>query len=434
MNEIDEQLLNELAPQPYPTNRLTRLLWYSAGADARLLERCPYSDRVKFEGIGGIVLATSALASLSGGYAFYTVFSPKDATALSHSLDPLTVGLAVVMGAAWGLVVFNLDRFIVSSTGKGDGTDDVTLKEFTHALPRLLMALVIGVCISSPLEIRILKPEIDAQLELEQNDYRASLDAQSRESAETRKSELREKLDAAQAKRDERSGYFEKRRLEINEQRRLLELEAEGLTGSGSPGRGPAWQDKKDTLDKLEAELTKDREGDASAAAAAVSEITAWKAETDQIDTRYAEDQESHLRQARHLDGLLKRIQISHEIGGAVPWMIMALLVCVELCPILFKMMLIKGVYDYADENAKRLILARVGIEPGATEFLDGGKREVRTDTFHRAAATLEEEKMRLRTEARLSKKAHQRFSEETEAKIQDDVGSFLVGGGKSKG
>ncbi len=433
MSNTDDELLNELAPQPYAVGRATRFFWYCAGADARLLARCPYSDRVKFEGVGGIVLATAALASLSGGYAFYTVFSPKDATALSQTLDPLTLALALVMGAAWGLVVFNLDRFIVSSTGKGDGTDDVTGKEFVHALPRLMMALVIGICISSPLEIRILKPEIDAQLELEQNDYRASLDAQSRESADARKTELRGKIEAQQGKRDDRTAYFEKRRLEINDQRRLLELEAEGLTGSGSPGRGPAWQDKKETLDKLEAELTRDRDADATVAGAAGSELTSWKTELDQIDAKYAEEQESHLKQARHLDGLLKRILISHEIGGAVPWMIMALLICVETCPILFKMMLIKGVYDYADENAKRLILARVGIEPGATEFLDGGKREVRADLFHRPAATLEEEKRRLRTEARLSKKAHERFEEETDAKIQADVGAFLVGGAKPR-
>ncbi|MEY4951228.1 MAG: hypothetical protein RL698_3439, partial [Pseudomonadota bacterium] len=36
----------------------TRLLWHSAGADAQLLQRCPESDRVKYQGIGGVVLTT----------------------------------------------------------------------------------------------------------------------------------------------------------------------------------------------------------------------------------------------------------------------------------------------------------------------------------------------------------------------------------------
>ena len=34
-------------------------------------------DRVKYAGIGGIVLCTGVLAAFSGGFAFYTIFSPK---------------------------------------------------------------------------------------------------------------------------------------------------------------------------------------------------------------------------------------------------------------------------------------------------------------------------------------------------------------------
>lgn len=43
-----------------------RVLWFCAGADEQLLLKCPHSDRVKMEGIGGIVLATTVLAFFSG--------------------------------------------------------------------------------------------------------------------------------------------------------------------------------------------------------------------------------------------------------------------------------------------------------------------------------------------------------------------------------
>lgn len=433
MSDALGDVLSQLGPVA-PSNWFTRLLWFCAGADGRLLERCPHSDRVKFEGVGGIVLATGLLASLSGGYAFYTVFSPKDATALNQSLDFPSLAVALFAGAIWGLVIFNLDRFIVSSTGKGDGTDKMTFDEWIHAVPRLVMAVVIGVCISAPLEIRILKPEIDAQLELEQNEYRATLDAQASQAAEARKTELRGKVTASQGRLDDQTAYFEKRRIEINDQRRQLELEAEGLTGSGSPGRGPAWQDKKDTLDKLEEELGRDRAADATMSGAGTSEIAGWKSELDEIETKLAETEESNLKQARHLDGLQRRIKISHEIGGPVPWLIMALLLCVETGPIFFKMMLIKGVYDYADENARRIALARFGIELSSVGFLDGGKKEVRMDTFHQAEAILGEEQRRLDTEESLSKKAHKKFQAETSAKIEDDLSSFLVDTAKPKG
>jgi hypothetical protein len=189
---------------------------------------------VKYEGVGGIVLATAVLAFASGSYAFYTVFEPKTEMALGRTLDDTTLAFALSAGLVWALVLFNIDRFIVSSAGKGDGTDRITLDELVHSLPRLLMALIIGVCISAPLEILILKPEIDAQLELEQNQYRAQLDTQTEARYQAKKDELRGKLEAGNARLEERAGYFEKRRLEIKEQRRLLELEAEGKTGSGA--------------------------------------------------------------------------------------------------------------------------------------------------------------------------------------------------------
>ena len=72
--------------------------------------------------------------------------------------------IALGCGLTWSLVVFNLDRFIVSSTGHGDGTEKITLEEFVSALPRLLMATIIGFCLSAPLEIRLLKTEIDTAL------------------------------------------------------------------------------------------------------------------------------------------------------------------------------------------------------------------------------------------------------------------------------
>jgi hypothetical protein len=105
---------------------------------------------VKYQSIGGIVLATSWLAFVSAAYTFYTVFSPKTTTALEATTDPTTVAIALLAGAVWALVIFNIDRFIVSSAGKGDGTERITWTELTQALPRLVMALIIGVCISAP--------------------------------------------------------------------------------------------------------------------------------------------------------------------------------------------------------------------------------------------------------------------------------------------
>jgi len=412
-------------PAVRPGGSVERLLWTCAGADGELLARCPHSDRVKYQGLGGIVLATSVLAFISGAYAVYTIFAPKDDTALDRATHWPTVALSFVVGVVWSLVIFNLDRFIVSSTGKGDGTERITLTELVSNLPRLAMALVIGIAISAPLEIRVLKPEIDAALELEQQRYLDELNARVERETTEAKTDLREKIDTTQKRLDASAEHFEKRRLEIKEQLKRLEDEAEGLTGSGTAGRGPAWRDKKETLDRLEKELERDRAGAASRDAGLTDDVANWKVQVAALDSRLAETRASHLKQSRSLDGLLKRIQVSHEIGGSVPYWIAALLLAIEMGPIFFKMMLIRGTYEYLDENRKRIARARLGIEVEGRAYTSGNT-EIRVDVFHEEERVLEEERRKSETERALGEKVHAAFREKTEAEIREDTKSFL--------
>lgn len=122
---------------------VSRLLWWCSGADPDILHACPRSEHIKFSGIGGTVFFTGLLASLSGGYAFFTVFA--------------SVPVAVLFGLLWGLIIFNLDRFIVS-TIKKDGS---IRQQFTMAIPRLLLAITLAIVISKPLELRIFNGEIE---------------------------------------------------------------------------------------------------------------------------------------------------------------------------------------------------------------------------------------------------------------------------------
>jgi hypothetical protein len=405
---------------------VTRFLWFSAGADAQLLMRCPNSDRVKFQGIGGVVATVGVLAFLSGSYAFYTVFSPKDDTALANDLVHYgAVAASVFFGLIWSLIIYNIDRFIISSTGKGDGTERITWNEFTNALPRLFMALVIGLCMSKPLEIRILQSEIESALEKEQKEFLADLNDQSEALVGEERKRLRTAIDDRQSRIDNAERALEKRRVEINTQRKRLEDEASGLLG-GKPGRGPAWRDKKRNLDVQEAELQRDR-------AAITKKYELWNAELREnkealaeLDDELAEAKESNRKVAQHMDGLMKRIQISHDIGGWIPFAIMLLLLCIEAGPIFFKLMIIKGAYDYLEENQKRIVRAYHGIEPDARVIADSKGASVTVDIHHAVAAILEEEKRRLETERQLAEEVHEAYRERMADSIQRDPTPFM--------
>ena len=124
------------------------LFWKAAGGDEYILRRSTYSDQVKYMCLGGIIVATGLMAAIAGGYAFYTIFEPKG-SALETGTDVTTAIQSVFFGIAWGLMIFNLDRFIVSSTGKGDGTEAITWEEFKGAIPRIVMGSIIALTISS---------------------------------------------------------------------------------------------------------------------------------------------------------------------------------------------------------------------------------------------------------------------------------------------
>ena len=124
----------------------TKFLWWCAGAHQQLLKEFP-SEHTKYAGLGGVILATFVLAALSSGYAIYSVFG--------------NIGWTMAFACIWGLIIFNFDRFLVSTMRKyGVSTN----KQIWMALPRIVLALLIGVTIARPLELKIFEKEIDTKV------------------------------------------------------------------------------------------------------------------------------------------------------------------------------------------------------------------------------------------------------------------------------
>lgn len=121
-------------------------LWWCAGAHEKLLKQFP-SEHSKYSGLGAVLLATFVLATLSAGYAIYTVFGNW----------LWTIGFAVI----WGLIIFNFDRFLVSTMRKYGVS---RRKQILMAIPRLVLALLIGVVIARPLEMKIFEKEINVKM------------------------------------------------------------------------------------------------------------------------------------------------------------------------------------------------------------------------------------------------------------------------------
>ena len=341
-------------------SRITRFLWWCAGADEYFLRKSPKQDRVKYAGIGGIVLCTGLLAVVSGGFAFHTIFGPKG-DAIDDSLIASTGhGIGVFLFAIiWGLIIFNLDRFIISSTGKGDGTDIITWKEFGQALPRIIIALILGFAISAPLEIKILETEIDSKLSEFQQEHTAQLNI---------KTDIVFKQNLSKLEKDKKEyeiklvGYETEMKVFDDQIDDLVARQQKEMQDKRAYGFGPVAKKMQMDIDAKRAEKAKFIE-------LKTTEVNAWRKQLnfndDQInkmsdDLRKAyKDNETR---AHKFDGLLKRIQISHEIGGLIPWIILAVFLCIEMGPIFFKMMMTKGAYDYMVENNNHRMNMENGI------------------------------------------------------------------------
>ena len=86
-------------------NPISKFFLFCSGADIDTLrsKEC-HIEQDKYAGIGITVLVTGILASLSGGYALFTIFRSSS--------------LAILFGGIWGGMIFNLDRSVVQSIRK----------------------------------------------------------------------------------------------------------------------------------------------------------------------------------------------------------------------------------------------------------------------------------------------------------------------------
>ena len=110
-------------------NLLNEFLWLCAGANRKVLRQCP-TEHAKYAGVGGTILFTAILACLSGGYAIYKVFADEvyNTATKMFETDISAMCIAIIFGIIWGLMIFNLDRFMVN-TMFSDGTHKITKEQ-----------------------------------------------------------------------------------------------------------------------------------------------------------------------------------------------------------------------------------------------------------------------------------------------------------------
>jgi hypothetical protein len=314
------------ARQPIASRR-THFLWWCSGAIPEILRDFP-SEKSKYEGIGGAVLTTGVLAFLSGFYAVYTTLASG-----SYSI-PASLAFALV----WAVAIFNLDRYIVASMRKPTDMSKPWRRRFLQtwvpAIPRIGLAVLIGITLSKPLELQLFHSAVAGQAEINRDaavaEKRASL------AASTRLGEV-----------EAETGRINSEIAAAAERVRFLEdefrKETDGTGGSLRYGYSEVAKVKEAAAQQARREL-------ASLQASVSAQLAQLQAENDtttaevnrQVETFRAGLADDFLTRMAALSGLAAK-------SSSVWWIstfVMLLLIGIEMTPVLVKLLSPIGPYD----------------------------------------------------------------------------------------
>lgn len=317
---------------------LKKFFIFCSGADRNLIDRCSEGEQTKFAGIGGTVFFTAVMAAIAASYALYTVFD--------------AVLPSIAFGLVWGLLIFNLDRFIVSTIRKRDRFG----KELLQASPRIVLAIIIAIVISKPLELKIFEKEINTVLLKEKNAmalnnkkeitgfFQSDLD-QNRTQTDSLKSEI-------SRKENDVAGLYQ-----------AAIMEAEGTAGTKKMGKGPIFKEKAAKYDQAKAELDTLRKLNLSKIAENERQA---KTLQENLDKKVAETQPV----IDGFDGLMARINALGKLPMLPSLFIMLLFFAVETSPIIAKLLSPKGEYDLKLDDLETALAATIKQDKYQRELL----------------------------------------------------------------
>lgn len=353
-----------------------------AGARVDVLTQLPGAVP-KQAAMGAVLLTTAAFAAISAGYAM--------------AITGIATGIfAVLAGFVWGLAILNLDRMLVIGLAKETGL----WRNLALAAPRVVLAIILGVVISTPLMLKIFDSEIEAQMNRNiiaaQEDLRASLNNSTiRQDLDTNTAELNrlrtlinngptadvsqnpEVLLAQQAIED-LEAKAQPQKAEYDQLRAAAVAEEEGSAGTMVRGCAALciekrrladeaegrWQDTlnqvRDKENELAAIISNVQGGALESSEAAISDAEAQvpglQAQVDLLSEQINDAQSTGRELEQANAGIIARLKALNDVSADDPtagnarWAVAALFMAMELLPVIFKVISNLGTRTKYDE------------------------------------------------------------------------------------
>lgn len=360
------------------------------GARPDVLEIAP-GARPRFVAMGGVLLSTGGLAVLSAAFAV-------------HMALGVWWPFALLAGLGWGFVVVNLDRMLVV----GMAHDASLKRNLLLGVPRMGLALVLGVVIATPLTLQVFAKEIDTEVVAMQAEaadaHRASLEADERfvglpalresvatdEAIVTSGGQGDPALDALRLEVSTTQAAYDAALATAGRLEAKAQCELDGTCGTGDAGTGEAYVQARAAANRQArtVESAREQRDDATAAVAAAelrsadlaaasldadrAELTRLTAELDRLQAAFDAENEGSA-------GILARLEALDRLGerngtlAAAQFMLSLLFMCVEILPVLMKLLLNFGPPSAYD----RLVALRDSGDVDIEQLQQGSRREV---------------------------------------------------------
>jgi hypothetical protein len=328
-------------------NSVSSFFIFCSGAVNSVLKRCP-TDYIKYQGIGATILFTGIFSALSAGYALYTVFE--------------SYVVSTIFAIIWGMMIFNLDRYIVSGMRKKSNF----LKELAMAAPRIILAVFIGIVIATPLELKLFESEINAEIGMMQQETYRQQDELLKKRYEADTKVINDEITLL---RNKLSKFDQERTARLSE----ALAEADGTGGSKIRAMGAIYKAKAKASDKAEQDYQ-------LAYAEINPKLEQELAKLEVIETKRNAEMETLSRAS--LTGFASRLKALHRLSSAddairiAGIFISILFLIIECAPILVKLISERTPYDqridtleteYHLANLKQTTIAKLATDSQLT-------------------------------------------------------------------
>jgi hypothetical protein len=297
---------------------LSKFFVFCSGADKNILAQSP-TEINKYTGIGATVFFTGVFAMVAANYALYTVFND--------------IWISTGFGLLWGMLIFNLDRYIVSSLKKKGNF----FRDFGLAIPRIILAIIISIVISKPLELKIFETEINAEIISMQQEKR-------KEHELLLKSRYTDELDKVENEILGINNKINQMMLQKDALRKDALGEADGTGGSKIRNMGPIYKTKMAAADKADEDLKSE---------VALNAPLLAEKENRKKEILAARDAELKTLEVAALTGFASRMEAlsrvtakSHAVFIASIFL-MLLFIAIETAPMFVKLISERSPYDY---------------------------------------------------------------------------------------